>query len=117
MNDDKLNTNLAASHEGFTEQSLLTDQTGNTIDCQASFTNSRDLLFTKNNSHTPCVPMFKQRPTFTRKWPMDFSGNAVTILNSIAPNSYYEILKEHSIIVIIIHSKYFPVSDWLNPHA
>ena len=34
----------------------LTDQTGNTIDWQALFTTSMDLLFTKNNS---CVPMFE----------------------------------------------------------
>ena len=44
--------------EGFTDQSLLTYQTGNTIDWQALFTTSMDLLFTKNNSCTPCVPMF-----------------------------------------------------------
>ena len=25
--------------------------------------------------------------------------------------------KPHPIIVFIIHSKYFPVSDWLKPHA
>ena len=32
---------------GFTDQSLLTDQTGNTIDRQALFTTYWDLLFTK----------------------------------------------------------------------
>ena len=45
-------------HKGFTDQSLLTDETGNTIDWQALFTTTQTCYSQKkNNSCTPCVPM------------------------------------------------------------